>query len=203
MSRLEAGMDKKTYHHKNLKNELIEKGIALVNENGFNQLSLRRVAQACNVSHAAPYSHFKNKEELFEAMQIYITEQFSNKLEETIGLYKGKPNFLLEFGKSYIHFFIEKPQYFTFLFQQGNMQINLDVNGENEKNYKPFAIYKEQLLNMLEHSNMSLSQKEDWIIALFGYIHGLASLATMKNVHYGMGWENKLEDLIAMFTVEF
>ena len=197
-------MEKKTYHHKDLKNELIEKGIELVNESGLNQLSLRKVAKACNVSHAAPYSHFKNKEELFEAMQLFITEQFSNMLEEVIAVYKDQPNFLLEFGKAYIRFFMEKPQYFTFLFQHGkNIQINLDIRDENEKNYKPFVIYKEQILNMLEYSNMSLNQKEDWMIALFGYIHGLASLATMENVHYAMGWENKLEDLISIFTVEF
>ena len=48
-------MEKKPYHHKNLKNDLIEKGIELVNKNGINQLSLRKVAQACGVSHAAPY----------------------------------------------------------------------------------------------------------------------------------------------------
>lgn len=196
-------MDRKTYHHNNLKNELIEKGIALVNENGLNQLSLRKVAKACNVSHAAPYSHFKNKEELFEAMQLYITEQFSDILQAVISLNKDKSNFLLEFGKAYIHFFMEKPQYFMFLFQQGNIQINLDIYDDNEKNYKPFAIYKEQVLNILDCSNMSLHQKEDLIIALFGYIHGLASLATMKNVHYEMGWENKLEDLICAFKVEF
>ena len=39
-------MEKKPYHHKNLKNDLIEKGIELVNKNGINQLSLRKVAQA-------------------------------------------------------------------------------------------------------------------------------------------------------------
>lgn len=59
-------MEKKPYHHKNLKNDLIEKGIELVNKNGINQLSLRKVAQACGVSHAAPYSHFSNKEELLQ-----------------------------------------------------------------------------------------------------------------------------------------
>ena len=53
-------MEKKSYHHKNLKNDLIEKGIELVDKYGINQLSLRKVAQACNVSHAAPYSHFSS-----------------------------------------------------------------------------------------------------------------------------------------------
>ena len=68
-------MDKKSYHHNNLKNELIEKGIELVSNYGLSQLSLRKVAQSCNVSHAAPYSHFANKEELVAAMQLHITEQ--------------------------------------------------------------------------------------------------------------------------------
>ncbi len=69
-------MKQTIYHHKNLRNELIEKGIELVEEYGMQQLSLRKVAQACNVSHAAPYSHFKNKDDLISAMQSYITDQF-------------------------------------------------------------------------------------------------------------------------------
>ena len=44
-------MKNSTYHHINLKNELIEKGIDLVNKYGVEQLSLRKVAQVCNVSH--------------------------------------------------------------------------------------------------------------------------------------------------------
>ena len=54
-------MKNDSYHHQNLKNEMIEKGIELVNEHGAEQLSLRKVAQACGVSHAAPYSHFPEK----------------------------------------------------------------------------------------------------------------------------------------------
>ena len=77
-------MEKKRYHHKNLKNELIEKGIELVDQYGINQLSLRKVAQACNVSHAAPYSHFSNKEQLLREMQSHITNQFAAVLEDTV-----------------------------------------------------------------------------------------------------------------------
>ena len=74
-------MEKKPYHHKNLKNDLIEKGIELVNKNGINQLSLRKVAQACGVSHAAPYSHFSNKEELLQEMQLHITKSLQRYLK--------------------------------------------------------------------------------------------------------------------------
>lgn len=195
-------MDKKSYHHNNLKNELIEKGIELLSNYGLSQLSLRKVAQSCNVSHAAPYSHFANKEDLVAAMQLHITEQFTDKLLETIEHHKGSTDFLMEFGKAYISFFIEKPQYFTFLFQEGNIEINLDIDSSSSENYKPFVIYKEQILKLLENSDMPDDKKQDCIVALFAYIHGLASLATMKNVHYGMDWKSKLEDLISTLSFE-
>lgn len=196
-------MKQNTYHHKNLKDELIEKGIEIVNESGLEQLSLRKVAMACNVSHAAPYSHFKNKEELIGAMQSHITEQFTVRLEETILKYEGKPNFLLEFGKAYITFFMEKPQYFQFLFQQGHMPLDLNLDGECEEGYRPFIIYKKQILKLLEHTNLSPEKKQDCVISLLAYIHGLTSLVTMPNVIYAPGWENKLEDLIMTYRVAF
>ena len=84
---------------------MIEKGIEIVNECGMEQLSLRKVAMACNVSHAAPYSHFANKEELLSAMQLHITEQFTGILEETIVEYEDQPDFMVKFGKAYITFY--------------------------------------------------------------------------------------------------
>ena len=193
-------MEKKPYHHKNLKNDLIEKGIELVNKNGINQLSLRKVAQACGVSHAAPYSHFSNKEELLQEMQLHITKKFTEVLENTVSQYRGTPIFLLEFGKAYISFFISRPQYFNFLFQQ---QIDLNIGSGRESNYQPFAIYKEQVLKLLADTNMTQSKKEDLIVALFAYVQGLTTLATMENVHYAYKWEDKLTDLIGIFSCEF
>ena len=151
-------MEKKPYHHKNLKNDLIEKGIELVNKNGINQLSLRKVAQACGVSHAAPYSHFSNKEELLQEMQLHITKKFT---------------------------------------------IDLNIDSGRESNYQPFAIYKEQVLKLLADTNMTQSKKEDLIVALFAYVQGLTTLATMENVHYAYKWEDKLTDLIGIFSCEF
>ena len=195
-------MEKKPYHHKNLKNDLIEKGIELVNKNGINQLSLRKVAQACGVSHAAPYSHFSNKEELLQEMQLHITKKFTEVLENTVSQYRGTPIFLLEFGKAYISFFISHPQYFNFLFQQGNIQIDLNIDSGRESNYQPFAIYKEQVLKLLADTNMTQSKKEDLIVALFAYVQGLTTLATMENVHYAYKWEDKLTDLIGIRVIQ-
>ena len=51
---------RKDYHHGNLRKELIEKGIKMINDTSEEKLSLRKLAVECGVSNAAPYTHFKN-----------------------------------------------------------------------------------------------------------------------------------------------
>ena len=65
-----------SYHHGNLRQALIDAGVRIINESGEENLSLRQVALRCKVSHAAPYAHFKDKEELVEAIKTSVTEQF-------------------------------------------------------------------------------------------------------------------------------
>lgn len=114
---------KQSYHHKDLRNALIEKGIEIVSKEGIHSFSLRKVAAACGVSHAAPYSHFQNKEELLEAMQLFITDRFSKLLEDTIQKNHNISEILKDMGVTYISFFVENPAYFQFLYSQSNIKI--------------------------------------------------------------------------------
>ena len=70
-----------TYHHGNLREALTEAGIRIINESGEDALSLRKVASACDVSHAAPYAHFKDKDELIEEIKKSVTEQLMGEQE--------------------------------------------------------------------------------------------------------------------------
>ncbi|MDE6627619.1 MAG: TetR/AcrR family transcriptional regulator, partial [Lachnospiraceae bacterium] len=114
---LEAEMDKK-YHHGDLKIQLIKTGLHMIQEDGINKLSLRKLAKLCNVSEAAPYSHFKNKGELLIAIQEYITEQLQKCLEAAYERteYSNSPIAILNMGKAYVQFFIRYPEYYSFLF---------------------------------------------------------------------------------------
>ena len=191
-------MSNKSYHHGDLRNSLIEAGIELINQQGFKELSLRKVSALCGVSQAAPYSHFKSKEHLLEAMQNHVTKQFLEVLEASIKEYPDKkdPRGLIHMGKSYVMFFIKNPQYFYFLFSQPVMEINLSLKGDGKSNFSPFELLKSVASSFFEDSGMSEEEMEDAIISLWATVHGLTSIATMKNVHYDKDWETKIEDII-------
>ncbi|QKT03002.1 TetR/AcrR family transcriptional regulator [Ectothiorhodospiraceae bacterium 2226] len=59
---------KSAYHHGDLRNALVEAGVALLRAKGPHALSLREVAKQAKVSHAAPYRHFADKHALLAAI---------------------------------------------------------------------------------------------------------------------------------------
>ena len=143
------------YHRTDLKNLLIEKGIEIVNTDGVQSFSLRKAAAACKVSHAAPYSHFHNKEELLNAMQLHITERFSKTLETAVAENKKPAALLKKLGIAYVAFFIDNPAYFQFLYSKSDIQVDLTLSVPDEENYTPFVLYKNSVLSLSDDGRES------------------------------------------------
>ena len=62
--------------NRDVKTRLILAGIMELEEHGLRDFSLRRVAAGADVSCAAPYRHFRDKEELILAIIAYIRESW-------------------------------------------------------------------------------------------------------------------------------
>jgi len=162
------------------------------------KFSLRKVASFCGVSEAAPYNHFKNKEALLKAMQDYMQEKLMKVLEDTIQSSPDPDNtyLLIQMGKSYIMFFIKNPQYFPHLCAHTGMEIILSMDTDGTNNFPPFELFKSTSIRVLRENGFPEGKLLDIIISMFATVHGLASIATMPNVHYSEDWENKIEDII-------
>lgn len=182
------------YHHGNLRNELIESGILLISEEGVKGFSLRKVAARCGVSHAAPYSHFKDIEGLSHAMGEYVTEKFTKKLSTSIEGETDNCIAITLLGNAYIDFFRENPHYFQFLFYNSNLRIDLDSD-ENE-DYPPFALFKQTAFLMFSDMGLARETYLNNLLALWSMVHGIASLLTNKGVHYAGDWGAILEKCI-------
>ncbi len=60
--------NKQPYHHGDLHQSLITAAKEILQTSGLNSLSIRKLAEKTNVSRAAPYHHFKDKNELLCAI---------------------------------------------------------------------------------------------------------------------------------------
>ena len=178
------------YHHGNLRQALIDAGIRIINEKGEDNLSLRKVAAACDVSHAAPYAHFKNKDELLEAMKKNVTDRITDELRAAVNMGRNTEESIILMGKAYISFFSQNPDYYTFLFGKLNICAHLQMDKEYEDDYPPFLLLKELFLKYLKEAGIKQTDEEQEIglIKTWALVHGMASIACMSGVQTSMNW---------------
>ena len=189
---------KKSYHHGNLREELIEKGIEVINEEGEEKLSLRKVAKMCGVSNAAPYTYFKKKSDLLYAMSDYIWGILVAELDRTRKKYENQEDLLVKLGKTYVMFFCENHRYYHFMISRKNMKIDLfskfsEIENNNEK---AFSILKIEAIKILEKMGVPNQAIQDKIIAMWALVQGLVTIMIMNDITYSEIWEEKIEEII-------
>lgn len=183
-------MSNETYHHENLKAELIEKGLKLLDEEGYENFSLRKVAKACSVSHTAPYRHFNSKDDLIMAIALEAHHKFNQCLEEAVKKYPNdNKSQLKEMGYSYVKFFVENPEYLRLLFLSDlainfkNEHIETFKNGE-----QPFQTFYNAIERFQSESQNSVagngSDPNALVLSCWGLVHGMAILIAKKDFSY-------------------
>ena len=78
-----------------VKNRLVLAGLKELDKHGVIDFSLRRVAIEAGVSCAAPYRHFKDKDELISAIIAYVMEGWTLLSEQIGELYADDPKSLI------------------------------------------------------------------------------------------------------------
>ena len=187
------------YHHGDLRNALIEESIKMINTSGEDSLSMRKLAEKCGVSMAAPYAHFKNKEEMINAIKKYVEDAFAEYLEKAIACVEedNVEQKIIILGNAYVSFFIDNPEYFTFLFSRGYVHLNLDFNSD-EDNFKPYKILKDLCKRYFAEKKPDLSdyEKELDIIRIWSSVQGITSIIFMKNVKWSRNWKDELQNIL-------
>lgn len=175
-------MYKEHYHHGDLKKEMIKSGIQLINEVGYDDFSLRKIAVMCGVSHSAPYKHFKSKDELIVAIVQEVSDSFKATLEEAVQMYPDDPeNQIIELGKCYVRFMVENPDYMRFIFiNPSHKRINLIH--ESDDSTDPYQIFKKSSLCYLEWLKANPQDQTVDVLTMWSLVHGYAMLLVNDNI---------------------
>lgn len=100
------------YEIAELRERLIVYGIEEIETHGFTDFSLRRVATKCGASCAAPYKHFKNKDDLILEILRFINRQWGLLEQQLCALYgEDTRRLLLELCMANIRFRLGNPHF--------------------------------------------------------------------------------------------
>jgi AcrR family transcriptional regulator len=111
------------YHHGNLKEALVRAALELIAEKGPAGFTFAEAARWAGVSPAAPYRHFRDRDELLADVARRGFELFAEALTKAWD--DGRPDPFTAFdrlGKAYLAFARSEPAYYSAMFEAGVSQ---------------------------------------------------------------------------------
>jgi AcrR family transcriptional regulator len=164
-----------TYHHGNLRAELVRTAVELAREQGPDGVVLREVARRAGVSHNAAYRHFADREELLAATALAGQDQLSRAMAGRVARMRagGDPGERLvrrlrEIGKAYVGFAIREPGLFATAFSSA-VDRPTDQPG-------PYEMLSEALDDMVAQGRLSPPRRAGAEVACWSAVHGFAVL---------------------------
>ena len=134
-------MERRGYHHGNLREALIRAALRLIAEKGPGGFTFAEAARSAGVSPAAPYRHFRDRDDLLADVARQGFARFEAMLDHAWN--KGLPDPLTAFGnigKAYLAFARTEPAYYSAMFESG---LPLDAHPDlQQAGDRAFAILK-------------------------------------------------------------
>jgi AcrR family transcriptional regulator len=183
--------EKLAYHHGDLREALIEAALKTIDDTGPKGLTIREVARRAGVSHAAPYRHFADKNELILAVVERGFELLDRQMEqarETAG-----PDPLQQFaasGEAYLDFATAYPAYYRVMFS-GDL---LNSQGHEALRHTSNAAFERMVEDIKTCQTLGVVRAGDPLLqamAIVSTVHGFVSLANDNRLAHlsGAGYE--------------
>ena len=164
------------YHHGNLKEALVRAALDLIAEKGPAGFTFADAARWAGVSPAAPYRHFRDRDELLSDVARRGFEQFAAALAQAWD--EGKPDLFTAFerlGKAYLDFAKREPAYYSAMFEAGvPLDADPQLRDASERAFGVLRAAAEKLVSLMP----AKGRPPALMVALhvWATTHGIASL---------------------------
>ncbi len=171
---------KSGYHHGDLRAGLIEATRRLVEEKGPDGFSVADACRLAGVSTAAPYKHFKDKNEMLVAMVLEGMERHRANMHQALdGIPEGSPARVQALGREYVRFALEEHGIFRLKF--GGFTERLDDERLRIAGEATFGVVLREVAVCLNDDPSSPEVRRRGVM-LWSFVHGLSFLLADKKL---------------------
>jgi AcrR family transcriptional regulator len=190
-------MTERPYHHGNLRTALLAEAERTLRERGSQDLSLRELARAAGVSHAAPRRHFPDRQALLDALAeagfARLGEELRAAVEQAGEDFRAR---LRATAAAYVRFATRDAALLELMFasKHGEQQ----SGALHEAAEDAFSVMLELIAQGQQEGALEAGPSERVGLVLFATIQGIAALVTG-----GMVDAEQLDELVADAIAHF
>jgi AcrR family transcriptional regulator len=168
--------DSRGYHHGNLKEALLRAALDLIAEKGPAGFTFAEAARSAGVSPAAPYRHFRDRDELMASVARRGFEAFGQAL--TRAWDDGHPEPFSAFervGRAYLTFARNEPAFYSAMFESGvSVDVDPDLRAAGDAAFAVLRAAAERLIATLPAAGRPPALM--MALHVWSMAHGIASL---------------------------
>jgi AcrR family transcriptional regulator len=163
------------YHHGDLRAELLRQAARRIEEVGASGLSLRALARDAHVSHAAPRQHFRDKQELLDALAVDGLRRLGRRLDDALrDPGEGFEDRLVRFAGAYVGFATANPELLALMFARKERAGATDeLRAANEA---AFAAPQAMIDRAVADGDIADPDADRVAMAILATVHGLAAM---------------------------
>ena len=152
----------------------------IVEEQGYEGLSARKVATAIGYTVGTLYLVFENLDDLILNINARTLDRLHARLSEIQASTDDASNYLMQLGQAYIHFADDDPHRWAMVFEHRSSEGQAVPEWYREKIMRMFAMVEEGLEPLAKDcSRLEVTQAAR---ALWGGVHGICILALTDNL---------------------
>jgi len=186
---------KEKYHHGDLRAALLDAAVEVIDEIGPQGLTIREVARRAGVSHAAPYRHFNDRDDLI----LTAVEHGFDLLQDTMEKAKAaaEDDAISQFaasGLAYLDFALNNPAYYRVMFS-GDL---LSPNGNMSLRHTSREALDDMVESIKECQELGLVRAGNpvtYALTILSTLHGFVSMVNDNRVQHLVDSNYTLEDL--------
>lgn len=164
-------MKKKTYHHGNLEEALLQVGMKEAKATGSRKLGVTQLARLVDVTPMAVYRHFPSGENLKAAISQQAREELARRMATAVAQEADVKKRFMATGREYIRFGLEEPGLFSVAF------VNCSERPSRPDNPSARTILHDAILDLCNEGLVKTEEVESVAHFAWSIVHGFTMLA--------------------------
>lgn len=162
-----------------LKGAIIQHAMSYVEKHGYKDLNLDTISRELNVSHGAPYRHFKTKTDLLASLALDGFTDLADTQTKFIERHpQGSREQLIGLSEAYVDFLVRRERLYDVMW---DFTWTPDINPETAAaGRRTFVLFTSTVKAYIDEQGLDPAMQDEMQMSIWSLLHGLAVLALHK-----------------------
>lgn len=167
--------ERKERERKKVRGLILKAAMRLFVEEGYEHVTIRKIAEEIEYSPATIYLYFKDRDEILYTLHAEGFEKLYQR-QQTVLAIKNPLERLLKHGEVYVSFGLENPEYYDLMFIMREPARKISEDRQWDIGLRSYGFLKGNVEECIEAGLLPRTDPDVATFSLWSHVHGMVSL---------------------------